>query len=241
MKRFLLLFLFVLVFLFSLSKVNASSCSNEEIVKLKKSAAKIKATYEEKEGEYPEGMFVDTETGESAKEIYYYFDVTFSNITKDYYVVYKDNISNNESTVRFSDLTDGLYSFQWLWLSKVASVTYDVYTSSETKCPDEKVYTGHLVLPKYNDMSDIVLCQYAAELPECKRYITEEYNYETQHEAIEKYVEKKLNAQKELKWYQKVGQFMKKHWIITTGGTILIIAGVATVIVKKKREGSDNI
>ena len=235
MKKLSWIFLLCFMSFISMSSSNASACSNEEIVKLKKEATGIKVVYEEKEFKEETDDLIPGEGEEKAYYSYNYFTVSFANMTSNYYIKYTNNINNESKTITVSDLTNGIYSFDWENIDVITKINYIVYTSDNTSCPDEKVYEGYLVIPRFNPISQTMLCAKAKELDECQKYVTVEYNTETQYNTVEKYVKEKEKKNISLKWYQKSWNFIKEHKLIIIPGSVAVI-GVATFVIIKRRK-----
>ncbi len=221
-----------------ISTANASVCSNEQVVKLKKAASGVGVTYKEDQAE------LDPSTYLTGPEVGYgpvyedFFKIIFSNITEDMYIKVTNNFNNEVKFIRYQDTDEGIFTFDWKDIEQITKFTYEVYSSAETSCPDEKYYTGYLVLPKYNDFSNKVMCEGLNDFPACQKYITSDVDPEEQERQIAEYLKEKeiKEEKKNKKWTEKIGDFVSDHMVITITGSIIVIAGVATVVVGNKRK-----
>ena len=222
----------------SIITAKATVCTNEEYIELKNIAGKVDKTYEEKEEEVdPSTYYTNKETGN--EPVYEpYLSVIFSNITEDIYIKVSNDYNDEVKFIRYQDTQDGIYKFDWKNIDKITKFTYEVYSSTETSCPDEKYYTGYLVLPKYNELSESVMCEGLGDFDACNRYVTSNMTREEQEKKIlEKIaVVEEETTKKNKKWYQKIGDFASDYMVIIIAGSIIVIAGVATVVVNKKRK-----
>ena len=222
----------------ALTTVNASTCSNEEQSNLKKSSSNIGTTYKEAQKEIdPSLYFTNEELGEDPEYIDY-FEVIFSDITKDFYIKITNDYNDEIKFIRYQDTNDGIYSFDWENTDKITKFKYEVYSSAETSCPDEKYYTGYIVLPKYNDFSNRVMCEGIDDFPACYKYITSDIDPIEQEKQITEYLKlkEKKKKKKQQKEARKIGNFIGNHKAIIITCSIIVTAGVAIAIVCKKRK-----
>ncbi len=238
MKKSVILALCGMLGFTGLIGANASACSNEELVKIKKIASNVSAHYEEvEEALDPSTYLTNEEVGEGP--VYEsFFKVLFSGIEEDVYVKIKNDYNDEVKFIRYKDVEDGIYSFEWKNTDKLTKFTYEVYSSAATSCPDEKLFTGYVVLPRYNDMAESVMCEGLDDFPACQKYITSNITPEEQKKQIIKHLEKinKEEENKNKKWNEKIGDFVSDHMVTTITCSIVVIAGVATVVVKNRRK-----
>ncbi len=98
----------------------------------------------------------------------------------------------------------------------------------------------YLTLPRYNEYSTYSLCDSVSDYYLCQKYVTfdeieSSYFVEKVSDEIEKREDKQVS---ELKWYEKVWEFVVEHkTIFITGGVIVIAGGAVTavVIIRKRR------
>ena len=220
----------------------ASICPVDEQASLNKIAAAVKAVYEEKEIIDTSDIPAPSENQGEQKEYVpkkTVFKVVFTNIDEKVYVKVTNNRNDDIKVITSADLKDGTYSFDWDGLDDVTQFTYEVYTTNKTSCPGEKYYTGYLVTPMFNDFYNMGICEGITDLYACQKYVTTKMDYEDQYNKIVEYKEKmaKKEEQKNKKWYTKIGDFVKNHKVaLIATGSIIVIAGVATVVVRNKRK-----
>ena len=166
-----------------------------------------------------------------------YFKVFFSNVTGDIYIKITNDYNDDVKFIRYKDTDDGIYTFDWEYNDKITKFKYEVYSSAETSCPDEKYYTGYVILPKYNDFSTRVMCEGLNDLPECQKYVTKDYNPVEQEKTIVEYLKQKeiKEEEEQKKWYVKIGDFVNNHKGVIITCSIIVVSGVATVVVVNKK------
>ena len=238
MKKSVMYGLCGLLSLSALITAKASVCSTEEQAKIKKIASNVSSTYVEKEELVdPSKYLTNDEVG--YEPVYdYYFSVIFSNIDPDTYVKISNDYNSEVKFIRYEDTEDGIYTFDWKNTDKITKFTYEVYSSAETSCPDEKYFTGYVILPKYNEFSRRVVCNGVTDFEPCQKYIMVDMDPVEQKRLITEYLSKKEQEEekKDKKWYTKIGDLVNNHKILVVTGSIIVIAGVATVVVKNKRK-----
>ncbi|MBQ4583991.1 MAG: hypothetical protein IJA94_03800 [Bacilli bacterium] len=222
----------------------ASACSYEKQVELSKVAGSVKAVYEEASQKVDSSLYAPTNETVGEVELYReYFKIIFTNITKEIYVKVMNDYNDEVKFIRYKDTTDGMYTLNWYNLDDVVNFTFEIYSSDETDCRNEKYFTNYLVTPMYNDFYETIMCEGITDYLPCQKYITVKMEYADQYEQISEYLEVVENEKKEKeenkKWYENIGDFVKKHKVaFIAGGSIIVIAGVAIVVVniKRKRE-----
>ena len=242
MKKKVVVMLAGILALLNLKVVNAASlCSMEDQAKLNKIAGSVKAVYEEAKEEVDPSTYITTpETGEGP--IYRdYFKIIFTNITEEVYVKITNDYNDEVKFIRYQDTDGGMYTFDWDNLDDVVKFTYEVYSSDKTACQNEKYFTNYLVTPMYNSFYEMLICEGINDYLPCQKYITVKNDYNEQYDKIVEYKEakKEKEIEENKKWYEKIGDFVKKHkTVFIAGGSIIVIAGVAVVVViiKRKRE-----
>ena len=236
MKKSVILGLCGLLGFSALITADASVCSIEEQAEIKKVSSHISTTYEEKQEALDPSLYVSDGSYEPAYQ--YFFGVIFSNIDSKIYVKVTNDYNNEVKFIRYQDTDEGIYTFDWKNTDKITKFTYEVYSSAETSCPDEKYFTGYVILPKYNEFSRRVICNGISDFEACQKYIMVNMDPVEQERLITEYLDKKQQEeeQKGKKWYQKIGDLVNEHKVIIIAGSIIVIAGVATVVVKNKRK-----
>lgn len=241
MKKGLIVLAMFASAIFFTSKAYASNCDATKLTEIKNNAAKVKLTYEEVEEK------LTGETVEGGSDVGYEYDiydsylkVTISNITDDLYVKVINETDNSVRTFSSKDAVDGVVSFVWKDTDKVAKLTYKVYTSSNTSCPDEEMLTNYKVLPMENEYYTWGACTENPDASVCKKYVTEEVSYDSYQKFAKKQQTEKVEKVLEEKEGKGITKFVKKNkkgFII--GGSIIIVVGVVTTaVVIIKRRGS---
>ena len=239
MKKSVMLLLAGFLLFTSVIFVKAKSiCPDAEQASLNKIAADVKAVYEEKEIKLDPNLYPPSaESGMEATATV--FRIIFTNVDEKVYVKVYNNQNDDVKVITSADLTDGTYSFDWDNMDNVTQFTYEIYSSTKTSCPGEKYLTKYLITPMYNPLSDDPICEGLEGLYACQEYVTTKMDPKDQFEKVEQYREEiaKEKKQKNKKWYTKIGDFVKNHKVaFIATGSIIVIAGVATVVVKNKRK-----
>ena len=246
-------YILVVLFLF-LTKINVkavSLCTYEDQAKLNNISANVKVSYEEATGTLDPNKYITPEIyigtdKENAPITYNYFKINIINITKDLYVKISNNLNSNVNTINYSDTTDGLYSYDWKDLSKVAELTIDVYSSKETNCPNELYYKSYFTVPRVNEHSFDDVCSENADYYLCQKYVTyDPIDYDSFYEKMDTYVEEKLNIENSSSnetnktFFQKIIAFISKQKYIFIGVLAVIILFTIIMIIKSKKNRSD--
>lgn len=219
MKRRVLLKI-VLLFLcfFVTTSVNAETCSNKELNSLKEKAINIKVTYDLYDSTYNENHL-------------YYFNVLITNFDKDFYIVdsdgqefkYMENLEDNGVRVLRSVKEGTKYDFT-------------LYTSNETRCPDNKIITKSITLPYYNDYSQREECNGIEEFSLCQKYyggvIDSEDYFKTQVEKYRKSLVDNSNKKNDKSIVSIILAFITNNLLIVIPSIIVIIVIVIFVVIK---------
>ncbi len=210
----------VLLFLcfFVTTRVNAETCSNKELNSLKEKAINIKVTYDLYDSTYNENHL-------------YYFNVLITNFDKDFYIVdsdgqefkYMENLEDNGVRVLRSVKEGTKYDFT-------------LYTSNETKCPDNKIITKSITLPYYNDYSQREECKGIEEFALCQKYyggvIDSEDYFKTQVEKYRKSLVDNSNKKNDKSIVSIILAFITNNLLIVIPSIIVIIVIVILVVIK---------
>lgn len=210
----------VLLFLcfFVTTRVNAETCSNKELNSLKEKAINIKVTYDLYDSTYNENHL-------------YYFNVLITNFDKDFYIVdsdgqefkYMENLEDNGVRVLRSVKEGTKYDFT-------------LYTSNETKCPDNKIITKSITLPYYNDYSQREECKGIEEFALCQKYyggvIESDDYFKTQVEKYRKSLVDNSNKKNDKSIVSIILAFITNNLLIVIPSIIVIIVIVILVVIK---------
>lgn len=228
--------------LFLSFNVNAEVCSYTEKANYSKLASNVKVTYEE----YEEDVDPDSYTpGDSSGDVIpkaLYFKIKILNVTDDLYVKLENSVNKETKYITYKDTDEGTYTLDWIDLDNVATLTYTIYASEKTICSGEKLKTGTLTLPRYNQYHDMLVCEDIKDFYLCEKYVAipDENGYFSK--KIEEYKktlgkddngDTKPDKEKEKKNYKKVA---------IIGISILVVAGGATIyLVENKRRSEKNV
>ena len=251
MKKFKVLALILTLFFISDPVVKAA-CSTEESVKLSKEAGNVKASYEilqkdiakEPNFNVPDGL-----TPEEAAEyvsMQDYFRIYITNLTENLYVTVYDNITNETRTFSYSDSKDGTISFDvdYYEIYDIRNYVITVYSSINTNCQDQKLYTTYLTTPMYNFYNEDPACNGAEDFYICQKYLSVSLKgINDIFGKIERYKEGKLNndgeeiTEPEKEKDKGFGTFLKENKSVIIAVTVCVVAigGLVTVIIVKKQ------
>ena len=232
MKKYIIIAI-TMMFGISVNRAQAS-CSNEEIARLKKEAAKVKMVYEEATGVLTTGRI--PELGDQIYEAKYnYFKIIVSNITKELYVVITNDKTTENLQIEYSDTENGVYTFDLKNIDEMVNYDMEVRVNNE-ECFGEKLSSGYLKTPRYNFLHDTTLCEGITDLSACDKYIIENAEQSVLEERIKEYKERKKEEEEPKKSiFQKIITFIVDHKIIIGGIVVTIGAGVALGEYKKRK------
>ncbi len=210
----------VLLFLcfFVTTRVNAETCSNKELNSLKEKAINIKVTYDLYDSTYNENHL-------------YYFNVLITNFDKDFYIVDSDG----QEFKYMDDLEhDGIRVLRSV--NEGTKYDFTLYTSNETKCPDNKIITKSITLPYYNDYSQREECKGIEEFALCQKYyggvIDSEDYFKTQVEKYRKSLVDNSNKKNDKSIVSIILAFITNNLLIVIPSIIVIIVIVILVVIK---------
>ena len=236
MKKILAI-LFI-VFLYNSNVYAASICDYKEQTAINQKASNIKVSYE---------VVTETIKFEDMDSTMEVFDISIFNITEDFYVIVKNNVTEEEKYFSSSDAKDGVVHFKWTYADNVTNFTIQVFTTDKTSCPDEKYKTIYLTTPRYNTYYNVGTCQDNPDFYLCQKFVTfSEIDEEKFFQQLESYKNGEINDSGEEPKNPSndnitdiIFNFLNEYkWYIL--GSIVIIVGVTIVIqrirTKKQRE-----
>lgn len=245
MKKFMAVFLMLVVMLSWTSVDAASLCSYERQVELKKAASAVKLTYEEAQEEVDPDTYGPPDAPVEGDGILYrnYFKIKILNVTEDIYVKLENSYNEDVKYIRYEDTDEGVFSIDWKNTDEVVTFTYTVFTSNKTECVNEKLNSGMFTIPKYNRYHTAVMCKDIPDYYLCQKYITTNITFESFYENVSYYLEK--NKKEEIYKEEKenentiktITNFIKDKKIFVVVASILFVGGVVTtvIVVKKRR------
>ena len=212
-----------------------AACNYTDKAAANKKAANVKLDYEvvEDKQEYEDGTISVNE----------YFKMSILNVTEDLYVTVTNDITNTTNTYRYSDVKDGVITFNWDNNEVVTNFTMKVYGSDSSPCKDEELRTIRKQTPRYNDFANRAICQDMKDFYLCQKYTTVENIDESMFiNKVEDYSEGKIDEEGESQDNKKDKNLLyylnEYKWYIM-GGLLVIAAGSGVAIVirnKKYRE-----
>lgn len=241
MKSKLSILITIIVTLFIGVNVSAAECSYEEQAKLNSEGATIKAAYEEQFKQLDKDLYSCADGQEECNLSYSYFKISILNLSEKFYVTVKSD--NFNKTFYASDAKDGVVSFDIEDISKVHTLTFNVYTSNKTNCNDKLNRTFYLTTPRINYYSDYSICEDIPDYYMCQRFVTyEDKGFVDFVDKVTEYTKEKEEEEKarNKNIWQKLENFLKKNgkWFIIGGVSIAVVAVIAVVITTKRRKDS---
>ena len=231
----------LLLLLFMYHNVDAaSSCSYKEQADLNSEVAKIKVVYEGKTEALDDSLFSCDGGGNECAVYRHYFTISILNMSENFYIEASNDVTKERKTFRYSDVKDGVISFNYDNASEITNFTFKVYSSDKTNCKDENYRVIYFTTPKLNPYYEYSLCANNPEHYLCQQYITtEEANFEDFYTQIQKYEKEKeqSNNEKEHRnFLEKIFDFVDDHKPLMIITTLVVVGGVAAVVIIKKRK-----
>lgn len=216
----------------------ASTCDYETQVKLNSEAANIKASYEVKEIKTGKKIEADLGDEEYIDETYQGVEVFIYNMTENLYLTVMNTSTNETKTYHYEDTDNGSIKLVRGEDGLEDIVTYQITIySNHNDCKDEELKKINLVTPKYNSFSADALCEGSSKYY-CQEYVTEDLNM-TYDDFLKQAANNNKNDGNGDTDTVKDNDFFKKYGIYIVGGILVILLGVmTTVIVRKKQRSS---
>ena len=216
----------------------ASTCDYETQVKLNSEAANIKASYEVKEIKTGKKIEADLGDEEYIDETYQGVEVSIYNMTENLYLTVMNTSTNETKTYHYEDTDNGSIKLVRGEDGLEDIVTYQITIySNHNDCKDEELKKINLVTPKYNSFSADALCEGSSKYY-CQEYVTEDLNM-TYDDFLKQAANNNKNDGNGDTDTVKDNDFFKKYGIYIIGGILVILLGVmTTVIVRKKQRSS---
>lgn len=216
----------------------ASTCDYETQVKLNSEAANIKASYEVKEIKTGKKIEADLGDEEYIDETYQGVEVSIYNMTENLYLTVMNTLTNETKTYHYEDTDNGSIKLVRGEDGLEDIVTYQITIySNHNDCKDEELKKINLVTPKYNSFSADALCEGSSKYY-CQEYVTEDLNM-TYDDFLKQAANNNKNDGNGDTDTVKDNDFFKKYGIYIVGGILVILLGVmTTVIVRKKQRSS---
>ena len=187
-------FIFVIMFLLCITRVNAASiCSLTEQSELREKANNVKINSEIVKTNFTD--MGETFEGES-------FKITILNLSDELYLKVVDEATNTEKDLTNAESKDNEISFIMDTSTEVVRLKFYVYSSLLTSCPNEVYKTQTITIPRYNSYYDMGVCEEHRDLELCEKYVTwkfinEEEFYTKLNKEIAKEEEKEETKQED--------------------------------------------
>lgn len=237
MRKFItLLIINTFLFILCVSNVNAE-CTYTEKANLNKLAANVKVDYEiDKKTTKLSELGIPSEDPE-AVSIEYILNLNFTNLSKELYIVGREEKTDETITKTYNDLVNGISTVSYNDLSFVRKFTFKVYGSSESACANEILKTFYITLPMHNPYYRY--CSEDNDYYLCKEFVTSEVTEEQFFEKYNSYNEKNDKSEKteenkeSNKWYDVVIEFISKNIIYVI--LVIILTGASYGIYRYKK------
>lgn len=224
-----------LMLLFNINVNAASLCDYNEQAELNSKAANVNVSYEviNSTTEFEDGT-ADTRV----------FKIQILNVTEDFYVLIKNDVTKEEKTYYSTDAKDGAISFIWDYAETVTNFTIQVYTTNKTNCADEKYKTIYLTTPRYNEYYNIESCQDLSEFYLCQEFVTfSEISRDKFLAQLESYRNGEINSGgeepivKDPTITDKIANFVIENiWYIIGGIVVIGTSGYTIYRIKTKKQ-----
>ena len=247
MLNYKYLLLTLILFSFGIAPVSAA-CDYEEQAALNREVANVQVNYEMISKEI-EGSIC------SANDKFYtcygeFIQINLLNLSENFRVVITNDVYRNTLTYNYSNTENGNVSFfitdndgnEVSYNPDVITYTIRIYASSETGCEGDTLRTITLRIPRYNSYSNLALCDSLSNNYLCQRYVTyDPIDYDTFYEEIKKELAgNEPTLEEELKWYERIWDFVVEHsTIFIIGGVVIVVGAGATtayIIIRRRRD-----
>lgn len=226
---------FLTIMLLFTTKVSAASlCDYKEQSELNGKAANIKATYEiiEEKGEGEEGTYIN-----------YNININITNLIEDFYIIVKNDYTNEEKIYRNSDTLNNILTIRWDNIDKVTNFTIQIYSSNKTNCPDELYTTLFLTLPRYNRYSIKTDCIEYEKFYLCQKFVFVDYIKEEEFiSQFAHYIKEDNQKNAEVTEKEEEKKFVNQIFQVIIDNKLIIICVVLiatsitiTINVKKRK------
>lgn len=237
----------IFAFLFSVMFITtvdaAKTCSTSEQAEINSLVSNIRGAYQEREEEVSDD-FYDNIDGyydeETEKPTIPYFEISITNLNNKVYAVVTNDYNDETKTYTYNDVKDGIVTFEWLNLDEIVNFKIEIYTSTDTGCPNELQRAITLRTPRLNEYYNYEICNENPNFNLCQKFVTfEPVDYDTFIEKVNNYNNKKdkkdeaEDAEEKKDIWEKITDFVtaNKYYFIGGGITGVVVA----VIVKKQR------
>ena len=215
------------LFIYFLLLINAyaGECTYDVKAMYMKDAAKINVHYEE--------------SGTN-------LNVVIEGLNNKFYIKTQSRNIDEEASSNFQERIYGnsngeKQSIMWYDTSSILEVTFDIYGSDFSSCPNEKLSSTKIILPKYNIFSTEEKCIDNPDVYVCKKFVTSNISQSEFDRAFEKKmtidVDKTDDDSNVIK-ESAIEKFIRENKTFIIIGTFLVVFGVTTGIILYKRKNS---
>ncbi|MGN1379690.1 MAG: hypothetical protein ACI4XR_04800 [Bacilli bacterium] len=230
-------YLFLFMILFIIRNVFAE-CTYEDQAKLNSEAATIKAIYEEQTGSLDLSNYICADGQEECDTEYSFFKVSVLNLSENFYIKVSEG-KKTITTLTYNNIVDGIASFNVEDITETHTYKFDVYTSDKTNCKSSLNRSFYLTTPRINEYANYSICTEIPDYYLCQKYVTfTDTGFSDFVDKIESYKKEEEEKEKEKNktFFEKVGDFIKKHrGVFITGGVVIIVGIAGVIIIKQKR------
>lgn len=206
MKKFGYLLLVLISLLVSYDSVEAESCDESDIKRLKAIANNVTVDY----------SYIYDDGSDSEESVYNVYSISIYGLTDEVYIV---DAKGNE--LNYSDAADGVIS-DYVFSG---NVKYYVYSSN---CADILLRTINIDLKSFNVYSTYPECEGLSDkLSICDEWYQGNLDYEMFVKKIEEY---KNNDD-----FNDVTDFVSKYYVYIVIGSVILIAGIIFLSIKYRK------
>ena len=251
MSKIKYLILTLLIFGFGITPVGAI-CNYEEQARLNREVSNVKVSYEVVTKEIgqdrcsPLEGFEDMPYTCTAE----FIQINILNINENMTVRLENDDYDFRRDYSYEDTNNGAIAFfltdekgnEIEFNPKVTELSVEILASSETGCEGSALRTIYLTVPRYNNYYGLGYCDGLDDYYLCQKYVTyPEVTYEQFSKTIANEIaEREEQQEEELKWYQKIWEFVVEHkTAFIAGGIIIVVAGGGTaayIIIRRRRD-----
>lgn len=240
MKHLINFYVFVCFMCICPSIVFASNCSKDVSRDLTKEAYYIKSNYEIIDNStYKEIKIGEDKT--TFKIPRYEFNISIYNITKNLYVIIKNDVDSSVKTIHYSDTVDGTYSFLDTNFGQIYKYVMEIYPEAND-CANKKLKTIKLVRPMYNAYSEYAYCKHSSNYY-CQKFTKNKLNLKGNKDFLSKIkvnndrrseeIKKETKKETEKSLIEIIIDNWQMYLGIFTGSIIVSI--VLLVLIRKRR------
>ena len=241
---------FVLAFtLFFLSTNVYAVCDVTESNTLNSLATNLSISYEVVQVEIPMDENFNPPDGLTEEEdeeyVAYrnYFRFYIGNVTEELYIVVTNQNTDESTTYTYDDVVDGVITFDERVFIEIVNYKIDVYSSSQTNCPDTLLYTWYQTTPMYNSYSGSYLCDGIEEFYLCHEYLSVETSFANFEQLTNEYRAGHIDDNgEEIVTPEEPEEgflnFISDHLVIVIVVAVVIVAAgglITFVVIKKQR------